>query len=172
MTLPLVSQLLWAAQGVTDRRGFRTAPSAGALYPLEMLLVVGEVDGLQSGVYRYVPSRHALVSVVAGDVREALARAALGQSWVLRAPLSLVIAAVSDRVTSRYGHRGHQYVHFEVGHVAQNVYLQAVALGLATVAVGAFSDDGVSAACQLDQGEKPMYLLPVGRQRELAISLP
>ena len=158
-----IGQLLWAAQGITDRCGFRTAPSAGALYPVELYVVVGESGALPAGVYRYSAAGHGLTLVAAGDVREGLARAALGQSWVLRAPLNLVFATVSERTTARYGHRGHQYVYIEIGHAAQNVYLQAVAMGSGTVAVGAFDENAVAAACALNDRERPVYIMPVGR---------
>lgn len=162
LTLAEVSQLLWAAQGITDPRGFRTAPSAGATYPLELYVAVGVVERLEAGVYKYAVGDHALHLVAVGDPREALAAAALTQTWVLRAPLSLVFAALPARTTQRYGHRGHQYVHIEVGHVSQNVYLQAVALGLATVAVGAFYDEQVKRVCAMSSEERPLYIMPLG----------
>ncbi|MBM3188690.1 MAG: SagB/ThcOx family dehydrogenase [Chloroflexi bacterium] len=165
LTLQDVAQLLWAAQGITDRRGFRAAPSAGALYPLELYAVVGDVSDLAAGLYRYAPREHDLTLVAAGDLREELSRAALGQTWVLRAPLNLVFSAVPARITGHYGHRGWQYMYIEVGHAAENVYLQAVASGLGTVAVGAFHDDQVKRVCRLSDTEEPMYIMPVGRLR-------
>ncbi|MDR7475870.1 MAG: SagB/ThcOx family dehydrogenase, partial [Armatimonadota bacterium] len=144
LTLPEVAQLLWAAQGTTDpQEGFRTAPSAGATYPLEVYLAVGRVQKLAEGVYRYSPAAHALARLREGDVRQALADAALGQRCVGEGAAVLVLAAVYERTAQRYGDRGIRYVHMEVGHAAQNVYLQGVTLGLGTVVVGAFHDQQV-----------------------------
>lgn len=164
LTLVVVSQLLWAAQGVTDPRGFRTAPSAGATYPLETYLVVGEVEGLAQGVYRYDPAKHALVRVIDGDVRMELAAAALGQSWVKEGTINIVFTAIYERTTRRYGERGIRYVHIEVGHAAQNVCLQAAALNLGAVVVGAFYDDHVKEILNLPRDEHPLYIIPVGRK--------
>lgn len=163
LTLPEISQLLWAAQGVTHARGFRTAPSAGALYPLETYVVVGRVTGLPEGVYHYSPHSHALTRKLEGDRRDELSRAALGQSPVKNAPASIVFTAFHDRTTGRYGQRGIQYVHMEAGHAAQNVSLQAVSLGLGTVVIGAFQDDAVKGVLALDSRETPLYVIPVGR---------
>ncbi|MEM3389547.1 MAG: SagB/ThcOx family dehydrogenase, partial [Thermoproteota archaeon] len=128
LTLQEVSQLLWAAQGVTDPQGLRTAPSAGALYPLEVYLIVGEVESLAPGVYKYVPDGHEIIRVLDGDKRVSLAEAALGQAWVRNAAVDIVIASVYERTTRKYGERGIRYVHLEAGHAAQNICLQAVAL--------------------------------------------
>ena len=159
-----IAQLAWAAQGVSDtRRGYRTAPSAGATFPLEVDLLIHDVDGIDDGVYRYLPGEHALRLRFGGDHREALARAALGQAWVSEAPVVMVLSAVLARTEGRYGERAERYVHMEAGHAAQNVYLQAVALEIGTVVVGAFDDDGVASVLQLERGEHPLYLLPLGR---------
>ena len=163
LTLAELAQLLWAAQGQTDPRGFRTAPSAGALYPLELFAVVGAVEGLGAGLYHYVPADHVLYRQAEGDLRGQLADRALGQSCVRRAPVVLVFAAVPERTTIRYGHRGHRYVYMEVGHAAQNVHLQAESLGLGTVVVGAFDDEGVRDLLALPRDHEPLYLMPVGR---------
>ncbi len=165
ITLEETAQLLWAAQGFTaaaplDRRA---APSAGALYPLEVTLVAGEVKGLAPGVYRYRPGRHALQAVGDGDLRAELAAAALGQSWIAGAACVLVLAAVYRRTTRKYGPRGERYVHIEVGHVGQNVYLQARALGLGTTMVGAFRDGAVRRMLHLAADEAPLAILPIGR---------
>jgi SagB-type dehydrogenase family enzyme len=164
LTLEEISQLLWAAQGITDPRGFRTAPSAGGLYPLEVYLVAGEVAGLEAGVYKYRPQEHSLIRVVVGDRRENLCTAALGQVWVREAAADIVILAVYERTTVKYGDRGIRYVHLEAGHAAQNVCLQATALGLGTVTVGAFYDDEVQAVLGAPKNEKPLYVMPVGRK--------
>jgi SagB-type dehydrogenase family enzyme len=160
-----LSQLLWAAQGTSAADGRRTAPSAGALYPLELLVVAGDVAGLQSGVYRYRPKTHRLDLAVSGDRRRALAAAALGQDWMSAAPAVLVIAAVYARTERKYGERGARYVHFEAGCAAQNLALQAAALGLGTVVVGAFEDRAVATTAGLDGDERPLALMPVGRPR-------
>ena len=165
LSLEAAGQLLWAAQGVTSSAGERTAPSAGALYPLEVYLVAGSVDGLAVGVYGYRAHGHSLRAYLAGDRRRELADAALGQGAVLEAPAVLVIAALCARTARKYGGRGDRYVHIEVGHAAQNVYLQAHALGLGTVIVGAFDDDAVRAALELAGQEVPLALLPVGTPR-------
>jgi SagB-type dehydrogenase family enzyme len=157
-----VSQLLWAAQGVTDADGGRTAPSAGALYPLEISLVAGAVEGLSHGIYRYRPRRHELVRSAEGDRRSVLARAALRQDWMKAAPAILVVAAVYSRTTGKYGERGRKYVHMDVGHAAQNVYLQAAALDLGTTFVGAFHDNQVKQCLELPAAEHPLGLMPVG----------
>ena len=163
LRLAEASQLLWAAQGVTSAAGGRTAPSAGALYPLEVLLVVGEVEGLAPGVYRYQPARHAVTLAVEGDVRSQLADAALGQDPVRVAPASLVIAGVYSRTTGKYGDRGVRFVDMEAGHAAQNVCLQAVASGVGTVTIGALTEDRARDVLGLSVDETPLYVLPVGR---------
>lgn len=163
LTLPEVSQLLWAAQGTTDATGFRTAPSAGALYPLEVYVVVGDVTDLGPGVYRYVPGDHHLVFVAANDRRAELAEAAVDQDWVEEAAVNLVVTAVPERTTSQYGDRGIRYVHMEAGHAAQNVYLQAESLGLGLTVIGAFDDDRVREIVAASPEEQPLYVIPVGR---------
>jgi len=163
LTLQDVSRLLWAAQGITDPSGFRAAPSAGATYPLEIYILVGDVEGVAGGIYRYKPHQHELVKVLDGEQREALADAALNQQFITEAPLSIVITAIYERTTNRYGERGIRYVHMEAGHTAQNVYLQAVALNLGTVVVGAFNDDRVANILALPDNEVPLYIMPVGR---------
>ena len=163
-TLEEVSQLLWAAQGVTSEWGGRTAPSAGALYPLELYLVVGNVDNLPPGVYKYRPKRHELVQVKAKDVRDELCSAALGQAWIKEGAIDIVIAAVYERTTRKYGDRGVRYVHMEAGHAAQNIYLQAAALDLGMVTVGAFHDDRVKEITGMLEDEIPLYVIPVGRK--------
>jgi SagB-type dehydrogenase family enzyme len=165
LSLEAAGQLLWAAQGVTSSAGERTSPSAGALYPLEVYLVAGSVDGLAAGVYGYRAHGHSLYAHLAGDRRRELAEAALGQAVVLEAPAVLVIAALYARTARKYGARSERYVHIEVGHAAQNVYLQAQALGLGTVIVGAFDDAAVRAALELAEQEAPLALLPVGAPR-------
>jgi len=164
LTLEEVSQLLWAAQGITAPWGGRTAPSAGALYPLELYVVVGDVEGIDQGVYRYIPQGHELVKVRDGDLRAELADAALGQSSVRDAAIDLVFTAVYERTTVKYKERGVRYVQMEAGHAAQNVYLQAVSLDLGTVTIGAFGDTEVKQIMHLEEQEDPLYIMPVGRK--------
>lgn len=165
VTLEEVAQLLWAAQGANRPDGRRTAPSAGATYPLELRLVAGEVTGLPAGVYRYVSAGHRLERIAGGDPRGALAAAARGQDWVAAAPAAVVVSAVVARTAARYGERAERYVAIEVGHAAQNLFLQAVALGLGSTPVGAFSDRELARLAALPDGERPYLLLPVGRPR-------
>lgn len=165
LDLAQVSQVLWAAQGITDADGYRSAPSAGALYPLEVFLVAGAVEELPAGVYRYDPRRHALTPVASGDRRRELAAAAGGQDWIAAAPAAVVLTGVFSRTAGRYGERGTRYVHMEVGHAAQNVYLQAEALGLGTTMVGAFRDQQVAETIGADSDEWPLGILPIGVPR-------
>jgi len=165
LSLEEVSQLLWAAQGITAHWGARTAPSAGALYPLEVIVVVGNVVDLPPGGYRYDPKGHELAGITLGDLRPQLASAALGQSAVRNAAINVVFTAVYQRTTRKYGDRGIQYVHMEAGHAAQNLCLQATALGLGTVPIGAFDDEQVGRLLILPKDERPLYLIPVGKPR-------
>ena len=164
LSLEEISQLLWSAQGITDqKRGFRTAPSAGALYPLELYLVAGKVNTLESGVYHYLPGKHSLRKIKDGNLCKELSLAALGQSCIKNAAADLIFCAVYQRTTRKYGKRGKRYVHMEVGFAAENVYLQAVSLNLGTVMVGAFSDERVKKLLELPDGEAPLGIMPVGR---------
>ena len=151
-----LGQLLWAAQGITHERGFRTAPSAGATYPLE--LYVARADGL----YQYRPQSHSLARVGRRDLRRSLAAAGLDQECLREAAVIVIICAVPARTEPRYGERAHRYVQLEAGHACQNLLLQAVALGLGAVPVGAFYDQRVGDLLSLPQGEQPLYLVPVG----------
>jgi SagB-type dehydrogenase family enzyme len=160
-TTPLVAaeigQLLWAAQGMTNSAGFRTAPSAGARYPLEIYLATA------GGVFHYEPSGHRLSAVGRDDARQALYEAGLRQEPIRQAPTVFVVTAVYARTAARYGEeRGPRYVHLEAGHAAQNLLLQAVALGLGAVPIGAFDDEEVQAALGLPPDHEPLYLIPVG----------
>lgn len=159
LDLSQISQLLWSAQGVTLKKGgfsFRSAPSAGALYPMEIYILNTE------GIYHYSPLDHKLILYRKGDFRSHLSIACWGQRFVAQAPLDIVICAVYSRVTRRYGQRGIRYVHIEAGHIAQNIHLQAVALGLGSVPVGAFDDEQVKDLLMLKSEEEPLYIIPVG----------
>ncbi len=157
LTRRQLANLLFAAQGITDTAdGYRAAPSAGATYPLELYVVAHD------GVFRYAPREHALEKLSGDDTREALSAACLGQRWVAQAPVSLVVTAVPERTTARYRERGVRYVHMEAGHVAQNVHLEAVALGLGSVPVGAFDDSAVADVVNTGDEVLPLYVIPVG----------
>ncbi|MEM2933964.1 MAG: SagB/ThcOx family dehydrogenase [Methanocellales archaeon] len=162
LKLEEISQLLWAAQGITSPLGFRTAPSAGALYPLELYLAAGDVEDIDKGVYKYISKEHALIKILDGDVREELASAAVNQRYVSEAAVDIVFSAVYERTMIKYGERGRRYVHMEAGHAAQNVYLQAISLNLGTVVIGGFLDEKVKMI--LNMQEEPLYIMPVGRK--------
>jgi SagB-type dehydrogenase family enzyme len=157
LTPEQLGQLLWSAQGISDpARGFRTAPSAGALYPLEVYAVTAE------GVFQYVPMHHAIRKVKGGDLRGELAAAALGQRCVVEAPMAIVITGVYGRTVRKYGERARRYVDLEAGCVAENVFLQATALGLGSVAVGGFEDRKVREVLGCAAEEEPILIIPVG----------
>lgn len=161
LTLEQISQLLWSAQGITDEEwGFRTAPSAGALYPLE-LYVVRDVE-----LYHYQPAEHALARTEAQDARQAVWKAGLEQGALRDAPVVFLICAVYQRTAQKYGQRATQYVHIEAGHAAQNLLLQAVALGLGGVPIGALYEDQLQAALALPADHEPLYVLAVGYPAE------
>jgi SagB-type dehydrogenase family enzyme len=164
LSLPELGQLLWSAQGITHSRGFRTAPSAGALYPLELYVVAGQVENLAHGIYHYQPHQHQLQKISDTDVRKKIAKAALSQTWVKNAAAVIVFTADYDRTTIKYGNRGERYVHIEVGHAAQNLFLQSEALNLATVVVGAFHDNEVNNILGIPGYLKPLLLMPIGRK--------
>ncbi len=173
LTMEEVSQILWAAYGLTKpypggpaflRGGLKTAPSAGARYPLEIYLVAGNVTELSAGIYKYKAEDHSIVKISDGDVRKKLAKAALEQSWIQEAPASLVYSAVYSRTTDIYGDRGRErYVCMDLGHSAENVYLQAVALDMGTVAIGAFSDIKVKLLINMTREEEPIYIMSLGK---------
>jgi SagB-type dehydrogenase family enzyme len=167
LSLAEVGQLLWAAQGINEPvRGLRTAPSAGALYPLEVRLLAGSVLGLSPGLYRYDPATHGLVPEVRGDLRQRLAEAALGQEPIRLAPCVILISGVVARTAVKYGSRAERYVLMEAGHASENVYLEVTSLGLGTVSIGAFHDDRVREVLRLPSEERVLYLMPVGKPVE------
>jgi SagB-type dehydrogenase family enzyme len=166
LTIPEIFQVLWSAYGVTETTwGFKTTPSAGATYPLEVYLVASRVEGLRKGSYRYIPYSHELQMVKEGDLSYELYRACVDQEWVLKAAANIVITAVYTRTTKRYGERGYRYVYMEVGHAGQNIYLQATALGLATVAIGAFYDDQLREIIGAPPWEHPLYVMTLAKPR-------
>jgi len=165
LSIEQLSQLLYSAQRITDDGGFkRSAPSGGALYPLDVYAVVGEgaVKGIDAGVYHYIPHEHSIELVTPGDRRRQVARASLHQMWMASAPVNFVITAEYARITSKYGQRGIRYAVIEVGHVGQNIFLQAEALGLRAGIVGAFDDADVIKVMGIPLKHEPLLIMPVG----------
>ena len=173
LTLSEISQILWAAYGITKpikdgpaflRGGLKTAPSAGALYPLEIYVVAGNVTDLPEGVYKYKPEGHKLIKILDDDIRIELYEASFNQDWVREAPASLVYSAIYSRTTSKYGERGRErYVCIDLGHSAENVYLQAISLNIGTVAVGAFDDIRLKLIMNMTKEEEPLYIMSLGK---------
>ena len=160
-----LSQLLWSAQGLTGSRSFkRAAPSAGALYPMDVYAVVGQnsVVQIDSGVYRYETRAHRLALITNQDLRDRVARAAISQMWMANAPINLVITAEYSRVMGKYGKRGIRYAQIEAGHIGQNLFLQAEALGLKAGIVGAFHDKEVAEVMKLPRSHEPLLIMPIG----------
>ena len=165
LTIEQVSQLLWSAQGITDeRRGYRTAPSAAALYPLDIYLVVGKdkVEDLKVGVYHYNPLQHSLTIILEEDRRREISQACLDKNQIEIAPVSLIITAEFSRITDRLGKQRMYFAYMEAGHVAQNIYLQVESLGLGTVSMGGIKEENISQALNLPDQHIPLYVMPVG----------
>jgi SagB-type dehydrogenase family enzyme len=171
ISLEQLSQVLWAAYGITLpienrpflRGGLRAAPSAGALYPLEIYVAVGNVEGIEQGVYRYISQEHKIVKIIDEDIRAKLCSASYNQKMIEEAPASIIYTAIFSRMTDKYGERGRErYVCMDLGHSAQNVYLQAEALGLGTCAIGAFLDGDIAKFLRLPKEEEPLYIMPIG----------
>ncbi len=158
-----IGQLVWAAQGITSSGGLRSAPSAGATYPLEIYVIAGIVEAIPAGIYRYLPQKHSLELIHSGDVREELSKAALGQPWVRDAPASLIISGLVDRTAVRYGNRAERYMLMEAGHAAENVFLQALSCHLGSVMIGAFMDEELKDLVEMGKSEQPLAIIPVGR---------
>jgi SagB-type dehydrogenase family enzyme len=170
LTEAQVSQLLWAANGNLPHDAVTGAttkviPSAGGLYPLEVYLVTGRntVGKIPAGVYRYNPGNNSLQAVAAGDNRALLAHAALSQMWMAKAPALIVIGAVFQRTTVKYGNRGLQYIFMEAGSATQNLYLEAESLRLHAGAVGAFQDAQVSGVLKLPPNVSPLFIMAFGK---------
>jgi SagB-type dehydrogenase family enzyme len=164
LELSQVAQLAWATQGITGPEGHRTAPSAGGLYALELYVIAANVAGLPAGTYKYEAFTHGLTSWIEGDIRQQLCKAALEQSSIGHASAIFALAAVYERISVKYGERGVRYSHMEAGHAAQNLLLQAVALDLGAVLVGAFDDAKVKGLLGLGKRAVPLYLIPIGKR--------
>jgi len=165
LTREQLMAILWAAQGVSEKRqGLRTAPSAGALYPLEVFAFTGQgtVKGLSPGVYRFVPRSGNLEQTMNDDTRKELASVCLSQTWIAQAPVCLVISAVYERTMQKYGERGVRYADIESGCAAQNVFLMAGAMRLSTGIVGAFRDERVRKLTGAREDTRPLLVMPVG----------
>lgn len=166
VTIGQLSQLLFAAQGITGRvygKPLRAAPSAGALYPFEIYLIVNNVEDIPPGIYHYAIKEHALEEIKQGDFRIQIIDAGWEQNMLGTSGVTFALSAVFDRIRSKYGERGMRYIYMEAGHISQNIYLQATSLGLGSVAVGAFSDKDVNKLMGLDgKKEAIVYLHPVG----------
>ena len=159
-----ISQILWAAQGITDEKyGLRTAPSAGALYPLEIYIAVSNVNDLNPGVYKYKPQNHTLKKIDGGDKRLDISNAALQQDAIENSSAIVIISAVYERTAIKYGSRAERYAHIEVGSVGQNIYLQSLSLGLGTVMIGAFKDEALKKVLALQKNENPLAIMPLGK---------
>ncbi len=163
ITLEEISSLLWAAQGVTSSEGFRTAPSAGALYPLELIVISGNVGSLAPGLYRYHPAENRLSPRATGDLRGPVADAAYGQSWMAECAAVIAVCGVVDRVSRKYGSRGERYTLLEAGHAGQNIMLMGEALGLKCGIIGAFDDERLHRLLSLAPDERAITLFPIGR---------
>jgi SagB-type dehydrogenase family enzyme len=166
LALAELSQLLWAAQGITDTEGLRAAPSAGAIYPVETYVAVRNVEGLNPGLYRYIPDKHALEEILIGDICKDLCAACLNQPYVFRCSANIILTGKYEKIAHRYGSRGVRYTHLEIGHISENIYLQAEALGIGTVAIGAFSDSDLKDILRLPEDEDPVYVMPLGKKEK------
>jgi SagB-type dehydrogenase family enzyme len=164
LTIADISQILWAAQGITEENyGLRTVPSAGALYPLELYISSSNVKDLPPGLYKYKPQNHTIKKISGGYKRIDISNAALGQDAIENSSAMVIITAVFERTAVKYGKRAERYVNIEVGHVGQNIYLQSVSLGLGTVMIGAFKDDALKKVLALPKNENPLAIMPLGK---------
>lgn len=165
LSLAEVSQLLWAAQGVTDREGNRTAPSPGQTHAIEVYLAAGDVTDLPAGIYRYRPRKHELERLGDRDVRKEIASVTCGQEWVGGAAAIIILAAVPERTRDLFGERGLRFICMEAGHVSENIFLQALAMRLGNAFVGRFEESRVRSITGIPPEEEPLALVPVGKTR-------
>jgi SagB-type dehydrogenase family enzyme len=167
MTKNVLSQLLWATQGITHEAvgfEFRAAPSAGALYPVETYLVIHNIEEIEPGIYHYNVQNHELEQLEKGDFRESSARAALDQDMAFSANVVFIWTAVFQRSKWKYDQRAYRYVYLDAGHIAQNLALAAVSLNLGTCQIGALYDDEVNKLIGIDgEEESVIYMTVVGQ---------
>jgi len=163
LILSELSQILWSAQGISEKNyGLRTAPSAGALYPLEIYVAAANIKTLEPGLYKYNPHDHTIALLSEGDIRDDISKASLKQGAITNSSAIIIITAIYERTSVKYGKRAERYVFMEAGHAGQNIYLQCVSLGIGTVMIGAFNDDALKKVLKLPDSEHPLALYPVG----------
>eukprot|EP01124_Arcella_intermedia_P010640 TRINITY_DN17160_c0_g1_i1.p1 TRINITY_DN17160_c0_g1~~TRINITY_DN17160_c0_g1_i1.p1 ORF type:complete len:266 (-),score=70.14 TRINITY_DN17160_c0_g1_i1:11-700(-) len=166
LTLAQLSQLLWAAQGVTkidvDGDTYHTAPSGGSMQPLDIYALIGNIPGISPGAYHYIPRTHKLIQTASGEHREVVSKLSCNQEWMARAPVIFLITGEYQRSAAKYGAAGKQYTIIEVGHVGQNIFLQSMALGLACAIIGAFQEDNIIKLLNIPQNHIPYSIMPVG----------
>ena len=170
ITIGNLSQILWAAQGITDNQSsLRAAPSAGQVYPLEIYIIIGNngVSGLENGVYHYVPSNNTLEKLLNGDLRSDLSGIANGQPWVKQAPIDILITGNYLKMVDKYGDKdlSTRFVDLEAGHVGENIYLESESLGLVTVSLGSFNEKQLVQLLNIPNNETPIYIFPVGHPK-------
>lgn len=163
LQLPELGQLLWACQGRTSPDGYRTAPSAGATFPLEIYAAVGAVESIPAGIYHYAPAGHQLALLREGDVRARVASTVVDQDFIADASVILVIAALYARTAEKYGAHAARYAAIEAGCVSQNAALQGAALGIGSVMVGAINESAIQKELRLPGDHRPVLLMPFGR---------
>jgi SagB-type dehydrogenase family enzyme len=170
ITIGNLSQILWAAQGITDNQSsLRAAPSAGQVYPLEIYIIIGNngVSGLENGVYHYVPSNNTLEKLLNGDLKSDLSGIANGQPWVKQAPIDILITGNYLKMVDKYGDKdlSTRFVDLEAGHVGENIYLESESLGLVTVSLGSFNEKQLVQLLNIPNNETPLYIFPVGHPK-------
>jgi SagB-type dehydrogenase family enzyme len=166
LSLRAASQLLWAAQGATSAEGYRTAPSAGPVYPFETFLVAGDVESLEPGVYRYLPPDHAVARTALGDKRADVIAVSFNHDWMATCPAYIVLGMIVARMAPKYGAAGERFALLEAGHIAQNLLLAAESMGLGAAPICAYDGAGLKGALGLDDEIDPVYLITVGSRTE------
>lgn len=168
LSMPDLSQVLWAAQGITEKRWkHRAAPSGGALFPIDLHIVVRKdgVKTLPAGIYKYIPDGHYLQTRSEGDVNTKLRDVGYSQTFFADSPICLILVAEPKRSTWKYGERGYRYIYMEAGHIAENIQLIGESLGFSVGLVGAFKDESVAELLNLKKDESPLYIIPVGYRK-------
>ncbi len=164
-TLEEISKLLFSGQGITDKKNNkRIVPSAGALFPIETYLIIGKAKKINPGIYKYLPETHQLTIISQKDVRKELVKATLFQRWIEDAPITIILCGVFWRTMIKYGKRGIPFVYMEIGHIAQNISLQAIELGMGSVCIGGFNKKKVRKILNLESESTPLYLMSLGKR--------